>query len=62
MKSLSKYQKGCIVLHDEPEFDIQRELKELRSHMDFIANTSGTPKIPLIVFSQVCRKKEFSRV
>lgn len=41
---------GCIVLHDEPEFDIQRELKDLRHVMD---QQSHPHKIPLLVFSQV---------
>jgi len=48
---------GCIVLHDEPEFDIQRELKDLRHAMDHVSATNGTTKIPLLVFSQV---KNFS--
>ncbi|CAG5095206.1 Oidioi.mRNA.OKI2018_I69.XSR.g14079.t1.cds [Oikopleura dioica] len=45
---------GCIVLSDEPEFDIQRELMSLRNCMDKIASASGSPKIPLVVFSQCC--------
>ena len=44
---------GCIVLHDEPEFDIQSELKNLRRTMDEICNRVMSHPIPLIVFSQV---------
>ena len=53
---------GCIVLHDEPEFDIQSELKNLRRTMDEICNRVMSHPIPLIVFSQVNNLEHSSMV